>query len=117
MEITIHTASIEHRHGSNTYAALSERELNKEIDAYVQEWWRDEMHGHAMPRSMKKRIERYFDGDGAREEYLTTDKHFIKLPQPFASAPAMLKALKKIARRKPGPESNIARKTLELSNL
>jgi hypothetical protein len=90
--ITIHTAAIEHRHGTNTYASIDKAAIRKDIAAYCEDEWENEMGDEPMPEDPEKRIEVYFDQ--VDDEFLTTDNHTIDLPEPCASAHELLAALK-----------------------
>ena len=57
----IYIATIEHKHGTNTYAARSESGLFEAIDEYVREWWDDEMADEIMPNNLQDRIDAYFE--------------------------------------------------------
>lgn len=95
--ITIHTAAIEHRHGTNIYSSLSNKEIRRDIAAYCKDEWENEMGEEPMPKSAEKRIEMYFEL--VENEYLTTGEHTIDLPNPYAAASSMLKALLFVEKR------------------
>lgn len=39
--ITVHTAMVSHKHGTNFYVAQTSRDLDAEIAGYCEEWWND----------------------------------------------------------------------------
>lgn len=93
--ITIHCASIEHRHGTNHYAALDNKLLYQQLAEYCNDEWHDffDAEDDPIPEDNLTCVEKYFEKasepSGGREEFLDTSTHEIVLPQPYASAPEL----------------------------
>lgn len=71
--IDIHVGSIEHRNGTNQYAALTREALMAEIAEYCREWWAD-IEDQRDPEKLGDETvaESYFEGHPS--EYLVTDR-------------------------------------------
>lgn len=69
----IHSALIEHKHGTNLYLASSKEGLDAKIFDYVNEWWKQEFGEEAMPENKDTTCARYFQkmGDDLCQEFLT----------------------------------------------
>jgi hypothetical protein len=83
----LHTAIIEHKHGTNTYASLTEEGIRKEVADYCREWWSD-FDGLAdvkVSEDDQEVIDLYFDGENAGTyESLTYGETDLELPgSPF----------------------------------
>lgn len=82
MQLTVHTAVIEHRHGINTYAATTREELHSDLATYCRENWEAEMGDDPgePPDGIDDVIDAYFDQSEFHNEYLETNEHFLTLP-------------------------------------
>ena len=65
----VHAATVEHKHGSNLHLATTAEGLERQLFAYVESWWRDEMDDKPMPDDEAQAIRDYFDT--VEDEYLT----------------------------------------------
>jgi hypothetical protein len=62
-------ATISHRHGTDVYAAKTERKLYSRLVDYVMQWWEDEISGTDVPGLTSRRshsnnqyvVGRYFE--------------------------------------------------------
>ena len=82
----LYTATIEHKHGTNTYASLTEEGIRKEVADYCREWWTDfENLPEEAPKDDQEVIDLYFDGENAGcWESLTYGETALDLtPTPF----------------------------------
>ena len=83
MEITVHTATITHRHGADTVLATSEKALAVEILEYIGQWWNDYCEGQPQPEDPQEAIDLYFsNADG--HEYCDIGTSAIEVPDPYA---------------------------------
>lgn len=57
----IHVAAIDHRHGTDLYAALSEAELDSQLAGYCRVWWGDLDDPGDPPKQDEEVITAYFD--------------------------------------------------------
>lgn len=75
----IHIASIDHKHGANHYAALTQEALMAEVAEYCREWWSDIDDGRDPATLDDETIaDIYFDDHPS--EYLRTDRVRIDPP-------------------------------------
>lgn len=84
----LYTAIVEHKHGTNTYASLSEEGIRKEVADYCRDWWTDfENLPEEVPENDQEVIDLYFDGENAGcWESLTYGETALELdltPTPF----------------------------------
>lgn len=85
----IFVASIEHRHGSNFYAATNEDFLDKQIADYVRgEWNKEKLEGDP-PVSDGEAIKKYFEFMDSRGEYLVRGMTNLALEEPKVSDPSL----------------------------
>ena len=80
----IYTAVIDHKHGTNTYASVTEEGIRKEVADYCREWWTD-FTDVKIPKDDQQVIDIYFDGENAGVyESLTYGESDLELtPSPF----------------------------------
>ncbi len=80
--LEIHTASIEHKHGTNTYAALSAAALDAKVAEYCRDNW-NEISSDEPPSADEMSdadlISRYFDE--VHEEFLDTSTEKVEVPR------------------------------------
>ena len=57
----IYFATIDHKHGTNSYAEISESKLKEQIAEYCEEWWGEYDFSQEMPEDYDERIDLYFD--------------------------------------------------------
>jgi hypothetical protein len=77
---TVHVAMINHKHGTDLYAALTREELDRQLYEYVVQWWEAEGFEGKIPADHKEAVEAYFEAmseqiDG---EYLYSDEIVVK---------------------------------------
>lgn len=79
--LDVHVGSIEHRNGTNQYAALTREALLAEIGKYCREWWAD-IEDQRDPAQLEDEAvaDRYFEDHSS--EYLIADRVRID-PAPF----------------------------------
>ena len=69
--MTIFTATISHKHGTNLYHAKSQKSLTAQIYAFINTYWLEEFGDTTeMPEDEAEAIETYFESAGNRGEYL-----------------------------------------------
>jgi hypothetical protein len=79
----LYTAIVEHKHGTNSYASLTEEGIRKEVADYCREWWNDYdgLSGTDAPEDDQAVIDQYFDGECAGVyESLTYGETDLELP-------------------------------------
>jgi len=60
-QITVHIATVSHRHGTDAFVALTEDGLFKELAKYCREWWGEEIGRELKrPRSNRELVDAYF---------------------------------------------------------
>ncbi len=96
MSLTLHTARITHYHGFNDYSEFDYPTLQSQIAAYCRDGWNELMHCEGeplpIPEDATELIDAYFDGND--REFIEKSQIALTLPQPYASAPEMLEALR-----------------------
>lgn len=82
MKLSVHTATIETRHGTNHYAATTREELYSDLATYCRENWEEEMGDDPgdPPEADEEIVDAYFDASDFHNEYLETNEHFLTLP-------------------------------------
>lgn len=53
--------AIEHRHGTDHWACATEEVALAHLDAYIEEWWTQEVGDEPIPEDRVDRIIRYFE--------------------------------------------------------
>lgn len=71
--------TIEHKHGEEQSAHLTEDAAKDALHAYVQEWWEKDGPGGDIPTDRDTVIIAYFYGDKAAESYSLTEFPFPDL--------------------------------------
>lgn len=89
MKTTVHTLSITHRHGVNLTVHPSRADLDATLDAYVKEWWKDEMGDEPMPSDRADAYDMYFDH--VEDEFCDIESHTIEVWEPKDSMTGLLK--------------------------
>ena len=57
----IHTAIVQHRHGSDCYLGGSDKDVKEKVCGFISEWWKDEVGDEPMPDQQDEKINRYFE--------------------------------------------------------
>lgn len=78
MNITIHTARIEHPFGHNDYRETDPAKLQSEIAGYVRENWENEIPDETIPEDDAAAIETYFNL--VDDEFMEEDQFILDLP-------------------------------------
>ncbi|MBL7163240.1 MAG: hypothetical protein ISS57_11585 [Anaerolineales bacterium] len=60
-KIALWVGVVGNKYGVNTYVAVSEEALRKEIFEYVKAWWQDELGDLPLPQDRDQAIEAYFE--------------------------------------------------------
>jgi hypothetical protein len=77
MNLTIHIATIGHRHGIDNYVGLTEADVNAQVAKFVREWWDDAFtpgDEPDVPEDDEKAVELYFEAqiENGGDEYMNT---------------------------------------------
>lgn len=114
IELTIHTASIDNRHGISTYTALSKEALEADLEGWCDQYWNEV--AHHFPEGTKfagaELIEKYFEAHD--QEFLSYDQTTLHiLPGDILAAIAKIPTKPNSTRTAPRPTDTPRNEVIE----
>ena len=76
-KVVIHVLEIHHRHGTDIMLGWTKKQVTDSLYAYIKQWWSEWDFDMKLPRSKKRAIDAYFDGEH-HEEWC--DIHIVEMP-------------------------------------